>query len=43
MMKKTKELGKKYEGKENKKTSMRLESNVGMEKGNKTAHKYAEH
>ena len=36
-MKKAKELGKKNEGKEYKKPSMRLESNVGMVKGNKTA------
>ncbi len=30
-------------GKEYKKPSMRLESNVGMVKGNKKAHSYAEH
>ena len=42
-MKKAKELGKKNEGKEYKKPSMRLESNVGMVKGNRTAHNYAEH
>ncbi len=42
-MKKAKELWKKNEGKEYKKPSMRLESDVGMVKGNKTAHKYAEH
>ena len=41
-MKKAKELGKKNEGKEYKKPSMRLESNVGMVKGNKKAHNYAE-
>ena len=39
-MKKAKELGKKNEGKEYKKPSMRLESNVGMVRGNKTANKY---
>ena len=42
-MKKAKELGKKNEGKEYKKPSMRLESNVGMVRGNKTANKYASH
>ncbi len=42
-MKKAKEPGKRNEGKEYKKPSMRLESNVGMVKGNKTAHTYAEH
>ena len=42
-MKKAKELGKKNEGKEYKKPSMRLESNVGMVKGNRIAHNYAEH
>ena len=42
-MKKAKDLGKKNEGKEYKKPSMRLESNVGMVKGNRTAHNYAEH
>ena len=42
-MKKSKDLGKKNEGKEYKKPSMRLESNVGMVKGNRTAHNYAEH
>jgi hypothetical protein len=42
-MKKAKGLGKKNEGKEYKKPSMRLESNVGMVKGNKKAHNYAEH
>ena len=41
-MKKAKELGKKNEGKEFKKPSMRLESNVGMVKGNKVAHNYAQ-
>ena len=40
-MKKAKELGKKNEGKEYKKPSMRLESNVGMVRGNKIANKYA--
>ena len=35
-MKKAKELGKKNEGKEYKKPSMRLESNVGMVKCNRT-------
>ena len=39
-MKKAKELGKKNEGKVYKKPSMRLESNVGMVRGNKTANKY---
>ena len=42
-MKKAKDLGKKNEGKEYKKPSMRLESNVGMVRGNKTANKYAQH
>ena len=41
-MKKAKELGKKNEGKEYKKPSMRLESNVGMVKGNAKAHNYAD-
>ena len=41
-MKKSKDLGKKNEGKEFKKPSMRLESNVGMVKGNKVAHNYAQ-
>ena len=41
-MKKAKELGKKNEGKEYKKPSMRLESNVGMVKGNAKAHHYAD-
>ena len=42
-MKKSKELGKKNEGKEFKKPSMRLESNVGMVKGNKIANRYKGH
>ncbi len=42
-MKKAKELGKKNEGKEYKKPNMRLESNVGMVKGNKRGHQYAQH
>ena len=41
-MKKAKDLGKKNEGKEYKKASMRIESNVGMVKGNRTAHNYAQ-
>ncbi len=41
-MKKAKELGKKNEGKEYKKPSMRLESNVGMVKGNAKAHRYVD-
>ena len=36
-------FGKKNEGKEYKKPSMRLESNVEMIRGNKTANKYASH
>jgi hypothetical protein len=39
-MKNSKELGKKNEGKEYKKPSMRLETNVGMVKGNPKAHRY---
>ena len=39
-MKKAKELGKKNEGKEFKKPSMRLQSNVGMVRGNKIANNY---
>ncbi len=42
-MKKAIELGKKNEGKEYKKPSMRFESNVGMVKGNKRGHQYAQH
>ena len=42
-MKKAKDLGKKNEGKEYKKPSMRLESNVGMVKGNKIANNYKGH
>ena len=41
-LKKAKELGKKNEGKEYKKPSMRLESNVGMVRGNANAHNYAD-
>jgi hypothetical protein len=41
-MKKVKELGNKNEGKEYKKPSMRLESNVGMIKGNAKAHRYVD-
>ena len=41
-MKKAKELGKKNEGKEYNKPSMRLESNVGMVGGNANAHNYAD-
>jgi len=41
-MKRAKELGKKNEGKEYKKPSMRLESNVGMVKGNAKAHRYVD-
>ncbi len=39
-MKKAKDLGKKNEGKEYKKPRMRLESNVGMVKGNKISNNY---
>ena len=41
-MKKAKELGKKNEGKEYKKPSMRLESNVGKVKGNEKVHDYVD-
>ena len=41
-MKKSKELGKRNEGKEYKKPSMRLESNVGKVKGNEKVHDYVD-
>ena len=41
-MKKAKDLGKKNEGKEHKKPSMRIEINVGMFKGNEKAHDYVD-
>ena len=42
-MKKAKDLGKKNEGKVYKKSSMRLESNIGMVRGNEKAHNYKHH
>ena len=42
-MKKAKELGKKNGGKEYKKPSMRLETNIGMVRGNEISHNYADH